>query len=171
MHGRKKILSKYKKDNNNFIILFSNIFLYSYTPFLAKLSNCIIFIMKVSGKLRQCPPLDARVHVCRRCFNTNCTCSKVILSCRCRVSATHEECLIKEIKSKPQLVSPSQAHPGYNEYRCSNCNFSLLYRPDFSNSCIPCSSYTANETCLWIYFSILYLVFFWWNRVPYIPSS
>ena len=112
--------------------------------------------MEVSGKLRQCPTLNA---LCRRCLNSSCTCSKMILSCGC-VSVVHEECLIKEIKSKPQFVSPSQAHPGYNEYRCRTCKKSVLYRPDFSNSCIPCSSYTTNETYLWIYFPILYLFFF-----------
>ena len=145
-----KILPKYKKSDNNFIILFSNIFLYLYTPFLTKLSNCIIFIMQVSGELRQCPRLNDQDNVCRGCFNNGCTCSKMIISCRCRFSAVHEECLIEEIKSKPQLVFLSQTHPGYNEYRCNTCNQSLLYRPDFSSSCVSCSSYTVNKTCVWI---------------------
>ena len=111
--------------------------------------------MQVTGELRKCP---AGHSLCRKCFQNNC-CKKVIISCRCAF-AIHKECLIEEIKSKPQLVSPIQTRPGYNEYRCGTCNQSVLYRPDFSEACIPCSSYTAHEICsVWICNSIMYLIF------------
>ena len=116
--------------------------------------------MEVDGELRQCPPANSKVFQCRKCFNTSCTCSNLIISCRCiGVSAIHEECLIEEIKSQPQLTSSSNVHPGYNEFRSSRCNQQVLYRPDFSASCIPCSSYTDKEYGSWISFTIIYIVY------------
>ena len=116
--------------------------------------------MELDGELQQCPPANSRFFQCRRCFNTSCTFSKLIISCKCQgVSAIHERCFIEEIKSHLQLTSQSIAYQGYDEFRCGKCNQYVLYRPNFSASCIPCSSYTDNEHSIWISFVLIYIVY------------
>ena len=113
-----------------------------------------------TGKLSHVPAVDGNATICRKCFNSTCTCSKLIISCKCTLlSVIHEDCLVEEIQSSPQLVTTSQTHPNFKEYKCPSCNQGVLFRPDFSSQRIACSDYTRNEYCIWVLWILIYLIY------------